>query len=71
MFYNKENLFVPYDFARFLLEKNFELRDSIYIPIYITLENSVDISRFLRKGDVLSKKDNTFLVLLEKIIIFL
>ncbi|MBB6063422.1 hypothetical protein HNP65_001893 [Thermosipho japonicus] len=67
VFDNKENLFVPYDFAKFLLEKNFELRDPIYIPIYITLENSVDISRFLRKGDVLSKKDNnTFLVLLEK-----
>ncbi|WP_241229990.1 helix-turn-helix domain-containing protein [Thermosipho globiformans] len=67
VFDNKENIIVSYDFARFLLEKNFELRDPIYIPIYITLENSVDISRFLRKGDVLSKKDNnTFLVLLEK-----
>lgn len=67
VFDNKENIFVPYDFARFLLEKNFELRDPIYIPVYITLENNVDISGFLRKGDVVSKKDNnTLLVLLEK-----
>jgi len=69
VFFNKfeNNEYIPYEILNFLVEKDKLLRNPKYIVIDLTLEKPINLFKYTRKGDIVSKKGyNHFVILFEK-----
>lgn len=69
VFFNKfENCeYIPYEVFNFLAKKDKLLRNPKYLVIDITLEKPTNLFKFIRKGDIISKKGyNHYVILFEK-----
>lgn len=69
VFFNKfeNNEYIPYEILNFLVEKDKLLRNPKYIVIDLTLERPINLFKYARKGDIVSKKGyNHYVILFEK-----